>query len=108
MEGMSQQQRRALERALMDALMKSLRPAMERVVATFRDELAALLDGVDDEAPARPRGQLGRPKRCSVCRLEGARNDAALPADHTQEDHRRWKAGWRSSAERRRRQQNAA
>lgn len=83
----------------MEAALRSLQPVMEQVIVTFRERLGEILSTLTTAAavadvdllPGRRRGQLGRPKRCSVCRLEGARNDAALPRAHTQEDHRRWK-----------------
>jgi hypothetical protein len=84
---------RALERAVMAALLSVLEPTIERIVVTFRRELAQILERLDQGQTApRLRGRLGRPKSCRVCRLEGARNDAALPANHTQQDHRRWRA----------------
>jgi hypothetical protein len=96
---MTSHQQRALERALTDALMKSLRPVMEDVVVAFRRELAAILTLVaENEFPRERRGQIGQTKCCSVCRLKGARNDAALPSSHTQEEHRRWKADWPAAA----------
>jgi hypothetical protein len=106
---MTSHQQRALERALVDAFMKSMRQAMENVVVAFRHELADILSSLDDGALPRTRkGTLGQPKSCSVCRLKGTRNDAALPASHTQEDHRRWKADWPASAGRRRSNEDAA
>jgi hypothetical protein len=85
---------RAIERTLVELLLKTLRPAMEELVAKFRRELAQALSAIGGHAAdERPRGQLGRPKCCGVCKLKGARNHAALPAGHTQEDHRRWKSG---------------
>ncbi len=84
---------RAFERAVTAALLSVLEPTVERIVAGFRRELGQILERLDHGEPApRVRGRLGRPKSCRVCRLEGARNDAALPADHTQQDHRRWRA----------------
>jgi hypothetical protein len=91
---MTQAEQRALERTLVELLMKTLRPVMDELVAKFRREVAQALAAIGGNAVVeRPRGQLGRPKCCGVCKLKGARNHAALPAGHTQEDHRRWKSG---------------
>lgn len=92
---MTYAEQRALERALIDGLLKSLRPAMDEIVAAFRQELARALASLatTEAAPGQRKGYLGRPKSCAVCKLKNARNDAALPAEHTQEQHRRWKSG---------------
>lgn len=108
---MSNHTRTALERALVEALMRSLQPAIGNVVAAFRREIDAVLSSLSSgelqRAPAGQR-QMGRQKSCSVCRLKGTRNDAALPSSHSQEDHRRWKAAWPASAGRRRGNRDAA
>jgi len=81
----------------MAAVVRSLQPVIERVVVGFRQRLDEILselttdDPEHEGAPARRPTQLGRPKRCSVCRLEGTRNDAALPRAHTQEEHQRFR-----------------
>jgi hypothetical protein len=98
----------ALERALVEALMKCIQPVLENLVVAFRKQLPAILANEADAEPPRARGQLGQSKSCRVCGLKGARNDAALPSTHTQEDHRRWKAKWPESAGRRRGNQRAA
>jgi hypothetical protein len=90
---MTHVEQRAIERALMEVLMKTLRPAMDGIVATFRRELTKALQSIAAHGPAQRKGQLGRPKSCAVCKLKGARNHAGLPAAHTQEEHRRWKSG---------------
>ena len=87
-------EQRSLERALVGLLLKTLRPAMQELVESFRRELTTILSGYGDPPTAAlSRGQLGRPKCCGVCKLKNARNHAALPSGHTQEDHRRWKRG---------------
>ena len=98
---MTYAEQRSLERTLVELLLKTLRPKMDELVATFRRELAQALAALGS-APAgeKPRGQLGRPKCCSVCRLKNTRNHAALPPGHTQEEHRRWKSGASSAVAR--------
>jgi hypothetical protein len=88
----------ALERAIVEALMKCIQPVMENLVVAFRQQLPKLLQEAAEQQPRRSRGQMGQTKSCRVCKLKGARNDAALPSTHTQEDHRRWKASWPASA----------
>jgi hypothetical protein len=90
---MTNVQRRALERAIADALMKSLQPALQAVVAQFRLELVEIFTRMIDHGETRSR-RLGSAKHCAVCGLKNTRNHAALPPRHSQADHRRLKNGW--------------
>lgn len=105
---MTLRDQQALERRLMEVLLRSIRPALDGAVHRFCAELTEVLRSspVRDGAPGG--GQLGRKKHCTVCGLEGARNDAALAANHSEDEHRRWKAGLRPRSVGRRRHADAA
>jgi hypothetical protein len=57
-------EQRALQRALVDALLKSLRPALEGVVTNFRSELAQLLgDFVERQLVRERKARAAQPRR---------------------------------------------
>jgi len=82
-----------LEAEAVGEVLERIRPALEVVFQQLRvqvEELVTDLVGRELAQSGRMR-RLGEVKRCSVCGLEGTRNQAELKPHHSQQDHQRWK-----------------
>jgi hypothetical protein len=82
-----------LERDAVEVVLERIRPALEAVFQQLRLQVEELVtDLVGRELAQRGQnGRIGETKCCRVCGLEGARNQAGLRPDHSQQDHERWK-----------------
>jgi hypothetical protein len=92
-----------LERDAVEVVLERIRPALESMFQELRVQVEELVtDLVGRELAQRGRkGRIGETKRCRVCGLEGARNQAGLRPDHSPQDHERWKLTLRTQPTRR-------
>jgi hypothetical protein len=74
-------------------VLERLRPALEAAVSELRQKVEALVGELVGSELAQGAGlrRIGETKRCRVCGLEGARNEAHLPRGHSRADHQRYK-----------------